>query len=522
MQRRKFIEFLGKGALMVPIIPSVLSACGGRKSGVVDTSPFPSSLDELVFGEGLNSELLIKWGDPLNARDMFGFNNDYIAYLPDGVGKGRLWVNHETVNPLFVSGYNQQNARTRKQVQREMYDVGGSLFRIEKTRGRWEVIPDPKNKRITAASEIAIEGADRIGRAKTIMGTLANCSGGITPWGSILTCEENYDFFYGEYDYDTGRHRPSSLGWESFFPDNTPQQYGWVVEFNPDTREIKKHVGLGRMAHECATVQELPDGRVAVYTADDVNGGCIYKYVSQQQGQLYPGTLHVADLANGEWKALSMDIPVLVEKFKDFVTLMIRAREAALMVGGTPMDRPEDIAIDPLSGDVFVALTNNESEGNYHGSLFKITELESYAGTRFSYDTYLTGGEETGFSCPDNLAFDRAGNLWFTNDISGSSIGKGPYKNFGNNGLFLVPRNGEQAGEVFQVASAPNDAELTGPCFTPEGDTLFLAVQHPGSESPNLDNLTSHWPGGGTTVPCPGVVAIQGSLLTELQQQVIS
>ena len=128
----------------------------------------------------------------------------------------------------------------------------------------------------------------------------------------------------------------------------------------------------------------------------------------------------------------------------------------------------------------------------------------------------MAGGEQTGFSCPDNMAFDPAGNLWFTSDISGSAIGKTPYEAFKNNGLYVVPRFGTQVGEVIQVASAPYDAEFTGPFFTPDGKTLFVSVQHPGETSDSLDNLSSHWPEGGDAIPKPSVITIQGPSLEAL------
>ncbi|MDX1409709.1 MAG: DUF839 domain-containing protein, partial [Saprospiraceae bacterium] len=130
----------------------------------------------------------------------------------------------------------------------------------------------------------------------------------------------------------------------------------------------------------------------------------------------------------------------------------------------------------------------------------------------------LAGGEETGFACPDNLAFDLAGNLWFTSDISGSKMHAEPYTTFKNNGLVLVPRIGKQAGQVLQIASAPRDAELTGPWFAPDGETLFLSVQHPGELTTSLDNMTSHWPEGGTSMPKPAVVAITGTMMRTIQQ----
>jgi hypothetical protein len=113
-------------------------------------------------------------------------------------------------------------------------------------------------------------------------------------------------------------------------------------------------------------------------------------------------------------------------------------------------------------------------------------------------------------ACPDNLCFDKKGNLWVVCDISSNKTNIGPYKSFGNNGLYMVPTIGESAGDAYQFASGPVGAELTGPWFIEDESVLFLSVQHPGEGSESLDKLTSHWPDGGKAIPKPSVVAITG------------
>ena len=130
----------------------------------------------------------------------------------------------------------------------------------------------------------------------------------------------------------------------------------------------------------------------------------------------------------------------------------------------------------------------------------------------------LTGGKESEFTCPDNLCFDLAGNLWLTSDMSGSLMNKrGPYyPKFKNNGVYVLLRHGVDAGKIIQVASAPYDAELTGPWFSPDYKTLFLSVQHPGEKSKSLKSLTSKWQHDDDGIPKPSVVTIQGKLLDKL------
>ncbi|WP_258105051.1 PhoX family phosphatase [Marinoscillum sp. MHG1-6] len=515
MKRRNFVEFLGKGAIIFPMLQVGLQGCRSKVGDGMNAS----LKDELLLTDGLEYEVLLSWGDPISSEDTFGYDNDYIAFLPQSGREAILWVNHEQINPRLISGFNPEdkvNVRNSNQIDKEMYEVGGSIIKLKKSLfGGWKpVIGDELNKRITAHTPIPFKWHEKVARKDQAIGTLANCSGGVTPWGTILTCEENYNNFYGERDYANAKFRKSYLGWESF-KGNPTEHYGWVVEVNPITGEAQKHVGLGRFAHECATVQALEDGRVVIYTGDDIEGGCLYKYISEEPGQIYPGKLYVANTEKGEW--IHLDYGSLSHLFKSETEMLIRCRDAAIAIGGSQLDRPEDIEIDPLTGDVIISLTDNVKKDNHFGSIVKLSETDTnYESLTFSYDTLLTGGEETGFACPDNLIFDKVGNLWFTSDIKGANLGKGMFESFGNNGLYVLIRNGEQAGKIIQVASAPKEAELTGPCFSDDWETLFLSVQHPGERS-SQDNYTSNWPKGGAEMPRPSVVAITGGFLEAIQ-----
>ncbi|MCB9282856.1 MAG: DUF839 domain-containing protein [Lewinellaceae bacterium] len=522
MDRRTFLEFLGKSTVGMIFIPPLLSSCTSDEWKTI-VPIAPASVDRIVLADGFFYDLLIKWGDPISATDQFGFNNDFNAFIPFDPAKpddGFLWVNHEYIHSGFVSGYWGKGAKSREQVEKEMYAVGGSILHIrQKRNGAWEVVKnDPLNRRITGMTDIPFQWPTPIYGRTSAMGTLANCAGGVTPWGTFLTCEENYDSFYGERDFQTGGLKPGSDKWYEQF-DNPPEHYGWVVEVDPRTGAARKHVALGRCAHESATVASLPDGRVVVYSGDDANDQCLYKFVGSEPNTLEKGTLYVADLEAGKW--LPVDFaqqPLLQQHFADQTEVLIRLREAAHLLGGTPLDRPEDVEIDPHTGAVVVALTNNLAKRNFYGSILRIEEDGGdHAALHFRHDTLLTGGPETGFACPDNLAFDAGGNLWFTSDISGSYMHKAPYEDFKNNALYVLPRQGPQAGQILRVAVAPTDAEFSGPWFAPDGRTLFLSVQHPGENTGRPDELTSHWPDGGDSIPRPSVITIRGKALDELQ-----
>ena len=546
--RRSFISFLGKASLGSLVIPPFLMSCGNtptpiakekiaeatieRLKKVVLKSINPSDEDDLVLADGLNYHPIIKWGDPINAVDTFGFNNDFTCFIPlddQNPKDGLLWVNHEYMNPLFVSDYNYRNKnqkRTKQQVDKEMYQVGGSIVRIKEENGTWNVVEnDPLNRRITAKTPMKINWDSPIKGATTVIGTLANCSGGITPWKTFLTCEENYDNFYGETIYDQNnnpQHKPSTYyNWEQFYT-YPPEHYGWVVEINPKDGSSQKHIALGRFAHECCTLYELEDKRVVAYSGDDANDEHLYKFISSTPSSLKEGTLYVADTINGKWLPLDWEQqPVLKQQFKNQTEVLIRAREASKLLGATPLNRPEDIEIDPVSGNILISLTNNKPKNDFHGSILKIEETNGeFDALTFNASTYIAGSEENGFTCPDNLAFDLAGNLWITSDISGSSMNKidNQYTSFKNNALYVIPRYGKDAGKVIRVASAPKDAELTGPWFSPDGKTLFLSVQHPGEQTKDVKNPTSSWPFDEDNIPKPAVVAIRGDLIEKMNK----
>ena len=546
--RRSFISFIGKASLGAIVVPPFLMSSGNspspitgekiaketleRLKKVVLKSINPSEKDDLVLANGLHYHPIIKWGDPINKFDTFGFNNDFTCFIPlddKNPKDGLLWVNHEYMNPLFVSEYNYRNKnqkRTKEQVDKEMYQVGGSIVRIKEENGTWNVVEnDPLNRRITAKTPMKINWDSPIKGATTVIGTLANCSGGITPWKTFLTCEENYDNFYGETIYDQNnnpQHKPSTYyNWEQFYT-YPPEHYGWVVEINPKDGSSQKHIALGRFAHECCTLYELEDKRVVAYSGDDANDEHLYKFISSTPSSLKEGTLYVADTINGKWLPLDWEQqPLLKQQFKNQTEVLIRAREASKLLGATPLNRPEDIEIDPISGNILISLTNNKPKKDFHGSILKIEETNGkFDALTFSASTYIAGGKETGFTCPDNLAFDLAGNLWITSDISGSSMNKkdNQYTAFKNNALYVIPRHGKDTGNVIRVASAPKDAELTGPWFSPDGKTLFLSVQHPGEQTKDITNPTSTWPFDEDNIPKPAVVAISGDLIEKMNR----
>lgn len=485
----------------------------------------PTMADDVTLPRGYTYQILAPWGEPLNAAgDRIGFNHDFVGYFPvDALEGGAsssdalLTINHEYVNPLFVGGSRE---RTPAQIREEMQSVGVSVVRVRREGGRWATVRDPRNRMISALSPAELTGPVAghavVGGAVQVRGTVGNCSGGQTPWGTLLTCEENVDGYARAWP-DSGYER---------------MHQGWVTEidpFDPDWTP-KKRTAMGRFRHENVAPALLPDGRFVGYMGDDAQDSCIYKFVSKGRFDpqdravnlrlLETGELYVANLGRGRWELLDYDRNPALQNakrpdgtalFANQAEVLADARAAALAIGGTPTDRPEDIEIHPKTGEVYVALTNNSRHGNYFGQIIKITEAEnSWDAEHFLWDVFAYGGPSSGFASPDNLVFDPYGNLWMVTD--NSDLGTNPIKDFhGNNAMFFFPTEGPNAGKAYRFAVGPVDAEMTGPVWSPDGRTLFLAIQHPGEDSESLDALTSHFAAApGSDVPRPTLVAISG------------
>ena len=528
--RRSFLKYMGRSTLALSAI-ATLPGCQQnklkRQEGLFPGLN-PSLEDDLLLAPNFDYHIVAKWGEALNSKgEKFGFNCDFTSFVPfrGKVDEGLLWVNHEFVIPSFVHRKNESELknRTRSQMIAEQKEVGGSIIHIRKRNNQWKLVKNSKyNRRLDGRTPIPFSHNFKIQGSKKAYGTLANCSGGQTPWRTILTSEENYHNFYGDIQFDEkGNKRfvdSQRLGWNKHFP-LPPEHYGWVVEVDPFTGKAKKQVLLGRAAHEGATPVLTKKKKAVVYMGEDTEGGFIYKFVSTG-AHLNKGKLYAADTVKGRWLLLDYDKdPRLNKYFSSQLEVLTYSHKAAEILGATPQDRPEDIEVDPKTNNIIVALTNNKNKKNFYGSLLKITEAQDFDSTTFQSEHWINGGYETGFSCPDNFAFDNKGNLWMTVDISEKVIDRGPYKGFGNNGLFYIPLSGPKAGIAIQVASAPADAELTGPWFSPDYKTLFLSVQHPGALSRfRIDKPTSQWPDGPGKLPKSSVIALQGKRLTQLTQ----
>jgi hypothetical protein len=495
----------------------------------------PTTVDDLVVPQGYRYNPVRIYGDEIAPGVPFGYNADYIGYYPiDWLEDGRsstdgiLTVNHEYNNPLLQYGYTG-GPKLQGQIDLERATNGISIFRVQRQRnGTWAFVQDSHNRMISGLTTLRltgpVAGTAGVKGASEVTGTVGNCSGGLTPWGTVLSCEENVDDYGLPITSDGG-----GAGWNNY----VKEHQGWVVEVDPyNPNDVaRKHTAMGKFRHENVAIRLSAGNRVVAYMGDDAQDSCVYKFVSAGTYDpknreanlrlLETGKLYAADYQSGKWLLVDYDAQQALKDakksdgsalFTSQADVLLDAKAAALAIRATPVDRPEDIEIHPITGHVYIALTNNARHGNFHGQIIRMVEANNDPeAMAFDWDFLAVGGPQSGFSSPDNLVFDPYGNLWMVTDISSSRVGTGIYKFQGNNAMFFFNTEGPNAGKAVQFASGPNECELTGPVWTPDGTTMFLSIQHPGEESEALDKLSSHWPNlNGDPIPRPGVVAITG------------
>lgn len=544
----------------------------------------PSTADALEVPRGYAADVLISWGDEFAPGLKFGYNCDYCSFHPlEGKSnEGLLWVNHEYIIPFFTSDWERSqdptwNPRTTHKalMEREKSEVGGSIVHVRRaSNGKWNVVEGSSYaRRFTAAGpsipyDGPVAGTSLAPAGSSVLGTLANCSGAHTPWGTVLSCEENHQSF------GLKRRMPFAMGWikgngstaeevnyyigepgtnvdGEAVKDRWPF-YGYVTEVDPYTGQAVKHTALGRIHHENAALRIASDGRVVVYTGDDAPAadGMFFKFVSAGKWRkgmaradamklLSAGQLYVArwfpeandpnvQNGHGKWIPLNMRDPEALAFTTAWIEKNIVPREQGRLAEFR-VPRAEDCEILPgAPRRILLSLTSAKgrpADKTAYGVVRLLQEdTETPDGTTFKWVDLLEGGPESGFASPDNLGFSSARELWIVTDISSSSLNV-PGRNFefhGNNAIFYVPLRGRNARTAFRFANAPVEAELTGPTFVPKEKTLFINVQHPGEETPNRggkigdpQTFTSWWPDGNKTArtgtpgkPKPSLVAI--------------
>ena len=586
IDRRRVLMGGAAGLAWTALAGSVRAA--GNPSTLTFTQPPHRIGPDHAVAPGHRAEVLIRWGDAVlpgapafdanklsaDAQDkQFGANNDFIAYLPLPAGSrnsdhGLLCVNHEyTTSELMWPGLQpwSRGSLTKDQAEVELAAHGHSVIEVRKFGGTWRVVGDSAYaRRLSMRSTVmAVSGpAARHRRLQTaadatgarVIGTLNNCAGGKTPWGTVLIAEENIHQYFagkpkgaeaanhkrmgikGKPRYSWGRHLPR---FDVTKEPNEPNRFGWMVEIDPyDPAAMPvKRTALGRFKHEGAGLALTQDGQAAVYMGDDQRFEYLYRFVTDDKVNLADrranmdlldhGTLYVARMTEdgrGEWLALRHGAGPLTKEngFHSQADVVIEARRAADLLGATPLDRPEDVEAHPTSGRVYVMLTNNtkrkadQTDGpnprgpNPHGHVLELTPdagadgAPDHGAGRFRWDILLQAGNPDDLhdaryhpelsaygawlAAPDNCTFDARGRLWISTDQGSKQA-----RNKIPDGLYACDLDGAGRALTRFFYACPKGAEMCGPEFTPDGLTLFAAVQHPG-EGSTFDEPSTRWP----------------------------
>ncbi|MDX1677803.1 PhoX family phosphatase [Arsukibacterium sp.] len=504
MARRRFLKG-SVGAAVAAIIGSSLTGCNSSDS---ETAPAPvvppvaglpllgfaavaaGRADTIVVPAGYSASVLLPWGTPLtgsypayladagnNGSDQeqqVGMHHDGMHFFPidarstaSSSTEGLLVFNHEYIdhNLIHTNGIDTF-PRPAEQVRKEIAAHGVSVAHIQQQAdGSWQLVNNsPFNRRITGATPMALAGPVR-GSSKVITrysadgsrsrGTLNNCGNGFTPWGTYLTCEENWAGYFVNSDATPPREhsrygvssRNGRYFWETATPAadqyqrfnasiqaatasedyrNEPNTFGWIVEidpFNPDSVP-QKRTALGRFGHEGIIFGKLEEGKpVVLYSGDDSRFEYIYKFVSDAPyykntagGHLLnDGVLYVArfnDDGSGDWLPLDINDADFMAKasaagaeFTDQADVLLNTRLAADIAGATKMDRPEWGAVHPDTGEVYFTLTNNtrrteeQTDGanpranNSTGHIIRWNERETQEAMTFDWDIFLLAGD---------------------------------------------------------------------------------------------------------------------------------
>lgn len=612
--RRSFLQgSLAVSAIAATVSPVALMSADKARAATASAFSFPeveAGVDaNHHVAEGYDANVLLRWGDAIFADSpefdptnqtaeaqakQFGYNNDYVGFIPleGATDHGLLVVNHEYTNPhlmfpglvTIAEGKVEQGPLSKEQVDVEMAAHGGTIVEIRRVDGKWQVVRDgANNRRITVNTEMELTGpaaghdrmktsADQTGTR--VIGTLNNCAGGVTPWGTYIMAEENFHgYFMGDLptdhaeavNYERYGVPEGSYEWGRFYDrfdlskePNEPNRFGWVVEvdvMDPNSTP-KKRTALGRTKHEGAESIVAKNGKVVFYLGDDERFDYVYKFVTDStlnpdnraanMDLLDSGTLYVAKFEEDgsmEWLPLVHGQgPLTAENgFTSQADVLIETRRAGDVLGATKMDRPEDVQPNEVNGKVYLMLTNNTRRKadqvdaanprpeNAFGHIIEISEADGdFTATKGRWEVLLKCGDpsvaEVGatfstettkngwFGMPDNCAVDSAGRLWVATDgNSNKATGR-------TDGLWAVDTEGDARATSKLFFRVPVGAELCGPLFTPDDETAFVAVQHPGDGGEDWDghgrpsyyeDLSTRWPDFKDDMPVrPAVVAI--------------
>ncbi|MBP6018286.1 MAG: PhoX family phosphatase [Burkholderiaceae bacterium] len=607
--RRGFLKS-GVGLSAALFLAGPLAAYAKSKNNSTDLQPssllgfkaIPISTDDTIkIAAGYTASVFAPWGTPLftdtaawktdgsddaaaQARQV-GDNHDGIHFFPinGSNGEGLLVINHEYTtledgDYTWLFGAKGTLPWTADKAAKAMNAHGVSVIHIVRNHaGKWEIkLTSNYNRRITALTEMDLTGpavgndllktkADPSGTR--VLGTLNNCGNGWTPWNTYLTCEENFNTYFGTTSGNDSRSasqkryglaaKSTDYRWEEFVDrfdyakePNESNRFGWIVEIDPfDPKSTpKKRTALGRIKHENAAYTLSADKRIVVYMGDDQRDDYIYKFVSkgiyQEDGDnsslLDAGTLYVAKfldgkasedyMGSGEWIALDKTTNTTLAadtRFANQAEILVNTRLAADAVGATKMDRPEWVSVHPHSGEVYVTLTNNDKRtmpdaanprpANIYGQILRWREANGDAtATAFEWDIFVLAGNPVKHTDRSNL---KSGSANITTDNTfNSPDGLG----FDKDGRLWIQTDGkysnsgdyEGQGNNQMLCADPVSKEIRRFFVGPKECEVTGITFTPDSKTMfiNIQHPgeagDSHWPDSGNSIPRSATVII--------------
>jgi len=542
------------------------SVFGARKSPKIGFSSIPLQSGPMpTIAQEYAMSVLAPWREKLDGS---GTSFEYVGFTAAqqeqsvGIGhdgmwyfgsdsKGLLCVNHEYGTAPHMLG--KSVPTNLDEVRLMQAGHGMSVIAIEKSAKGWKIAKSKKNRRITANTPATFSGpaassALLVNPANNpVLGTLNNCANGYTPWGTYLTCEENFNGYFGatssswRASTSQARYGVTATGfgydWHKYDPRfdlsdaayaNEINRFGWVVEVDPNKPGSTpvKRTALGRVKHEGADVVEGKNGRIVVYMGDDERFDYIYKFVSRDNWKkmrsrgvspLDEGTLYVAKLnadGTGQWLELSTANPALATWTID--RILVETRLAADLAGATKMDRPEWISTNK-AGETYVTLTNNTRRGtsgqapadaanpravNTYGHIIRFRDGDKHIGTSFVWEIFALADnvfDESGqmFGSPDGIWADEDGRVFVQTD------GEQPDR---HNDQMLVADS--KTREFKRLFTGVVGGEVTGVAVTPSRKTMFINIQHPGDGDNTRTNFPAKFTGAAGPVPRDSIVVI--------------
>ena len=460
--------------------------------------------------------------------------------------EGMMCINHEFGRTSHVLGKDAPESLEDVRVMQNVHGVSVvALKRESRFRGDWYVVASPNSRRITVNTPVEFSGpaakSDLLQNpnGNVPLGTVNNCGSGPTPWGTYLTCEENFNGYFGATEGEGFNERRTeeqerygfdfdgfNYGWEFFdarfdLSDddyiNESNRFGWIVEIDPydATQKPVKRTALGRFKHEAIAIAESSNGQIAAFMGDDERFDYCYKYLSDKpweeaieegKSPLDEGKLFVAkfnDDGTGEWMELTIENPILAERFSSQAELLIFTRIAADLLGATPMDRPEWTTIGK-DGEIYWTLTNNSRRTeanaanpeapNNDGHIIKMFNDGDYLADTFTWDIFIiastTRETEGVFTDPDAAFADPFGRLF---------IGTDGGQPDGLQDQLVVFDTTQENPVPYRLLTGVNSDEITGYTVTPDYRTAFINIQHPGNGNPESTNFPATT--DGVTIP---------------------